>query len=49
MPSAGSNSGASSCSATAYNPVCIKCVEHDAIENFHAAGAFHASKSKLNT
>ena len=28
---------------------CVICGEHDAIENVHAAGAFHASKSKLNS
>ena len=31
------------------NPIGIICGEHDAIENVHAAGAFHASKSKLNS
>ena len=41
------NSGASSSSVNP-NPICIICDEHDAIENLHAAGVFHASKSKLN-
>ena len=45
--SMGSNSRASSCSAIT-NPICIICGEHDASENVHAAGTFHASKSKLN-
>ena len=45
--SVGSNSRASSSSAIP-NPICIICREHDAIENVHAAGAFHASKLKLN-
>ena len=31
------------------NPICIVCGEHDAVENVHAAGAFHASKLKLNS
>ena len=43
-----SNSCVSSSSAIP-DPMCITCGEHDAIENVHAAGAFHASKSKLNT
>ena len=43
-----SNSRASSSSAIP-NPICIICGEHDAIENVHAAGACHASKSKLNS
>ena len=30
------------------NPICIIFGEPDVIENLHAAGAFHASKSKLN-
>ena len=42
-----SNSHASSSSANP-NPICIICGEHDSIESLHAAGAFHASKSKLN-
>ena len=46
--STGSNSCASSISANT-NPICIICGEHYAIESLHAAGAFHASKSKLNT
>ena len=46
--STGSNSRASSSSANP-NPICIICGEHDATENLHSAGAFHASKSKLNT
>ena len=29
--------------------LCIICGEHDATENVHAAGAFHASKLKLNS
>ena len=41
----GSNSRASSNSAIR-NLICIICGEHDAM--VHAAGAFHASKSKLN-
>ena len=45
--SMGSNSRASSCSAITH-PICIICGEHDASENVHAAGTFHASKSKLN-
>ena len=45
--STGSNSCASSSSANT-NPICIICGEHCAIESLHAAGAFHASKSKLN-
>ena len=44
----GSNSRAYSSSAIP-NPKCIICGEHDAIENVYAAGAFHASKSKLNS
>ena len=44
----GSNFHASLSSANA-SPICIIFSEHDAIENLHAAGAFHASKSKLNT
>ena len=44
----GSNSRGSSSSAIP-NPICIVCSEHDAIENVHAAEAFHASKSKLNS
>ena len=43
-----SNSRASSSSAIP-NPICIICSEHDAIENVHAAGEFHVSKSKLNS
>ena len=43
-----SNSHASSSSAIP-NPICIICGEHDAIENIHATGAFHASQSKLNS
>ena len=39
----------SSSSSASPNPICIICGEHDAIENLHAAGAFHLSKSKLNT
>ena len=31
------------------NPICIICGDHDVIENFHAARAFHTSKSKLNS
>ena len=31
------------------NIICIICSEHDAIEDLYAAGAFHVSKSKLNT
>ena len=46
--SMGSNSRGSSSSAIP-NPICIVCSEHDAIENVHAAEAFHASKSKLNS
>ena len=46
--SMGSNSRGSSSSAIP-NPICIVCGEHDAIENVHAAEAFHASKSKLNS
>ena len=46
--SVGSNSCASSSSAIP-NPTCIICGEHDAIENIHAAGAFHQSKLKLNS
>ena len=41
-------SSASSSSAIP-NPICIICGDHDAIENVHAAGTFHASKSKLNS
>ena len=44
----GSNFHASLSSANA-NPISIIFSEHDAIWNLHAAGAFHASKSKLNT
>ena len=43
-----SNSRAFSSSANP-NPICIMCGEDDVIENLHAAEAFHASKSKLNT
>ena len=43
-----SNSRASSSSAIP-NPICIIYGEHDAIENVHAAGAFHTSKWKLNS
>ena len=43
-----SNSRASSSSAIP-NPICIIYGEHDAIENVHTAGAFHASKWKLNS
>ena len=43
-----SNSRASSSSAIP-NPICIIYGKHDAIENVHAAGAFHASKWKLNS
>ena len=46
--SIGSHFRASSSSAIP-NPICIICGEHDAIENVHAAGAFHASKLKLNS
>ena len=46
--SMGSNCRASLCSAIS-NLICIICGEHDAIENVHVAGAFHASKSKLNS
>ena len=46
--SMGSNSRASSSSAIP-NPICIIYGEHDATENGHAAGVFHASKSKLNS
>ena len=46
--SMGSNSSAFSSSAIP-NPICIICSDHDVIENVHAAGAFHASKSKLNS
>ena len=46
--SMGSNSCAYSSSAIP-NPICIICGENDAIENVYAAGAFHASKSKLNS
>ena len=46
--SMGSNSRASSSSAFS-DPVCIIYDEDDAVEDVHAAGAFHASKSKLNT
>ena len=46
--SIGSNSRASSCSPIP-NPICITCSEHDATENVHAVGSFHASKSKLNS
>ena len=46
--SMGSNSRGSSSSAIP-NPICIICSENDAIENVHAAEAFHASKSKLNS
>ena len=46
--SMGSNSRASSSSAIS-NPICIICGEHDATENVHAAGAFHVSKSKMNS
>ena len=42
------NSCASSSSANS-NPMCIICSAHDAIDSFHAAGAWHTSKSKLNT
>ena len=48
MISIGSNSRASPSSAIP-NSICITCGEHDAIEKVHAAGAFHASKSKLNS
>ena len=41
--STGSNSRASSSSAIP-NLICIICGEHDATQNIHAAGAFHASK-----
>ena len=44
----GSNSGAYSSLAIPY-PICIICGKNDAIENIHAAGAFHASKSKSNS
>ena len=38
------------CSSSAIpNPICIICSEHDAIENVYATGAFHGSKSKLNS
>ena len=43
-----SNSRAFSSSANP-NTICIICGEDDVIENLHAAEAFHASKSKLNT
>ena len=46
--SMGSNARTSSSSAIP-NPICIICSEHDAIENVYVAGAFHASKWKLNT
>ena len=46
--STGSNSRASLSSAIP-NPIYIICGEHNAIENVRAAGAFHASKSKLNS
>ena len=46
--SMGSNSRAYSSSAIP-NSICIICSENDATENVHAAGAFHASKSKLNS
>ena len=46
--SMGSNALTSSSSAIP-NPICIICGEHDATENVHAAGAFDASKSKLNS
>ena len=44
----GSHSRAYSSSAIP-NPMCIICGQHDATENVHAAAAFHASKSKLNS
>ena len=46
--SMGSNSRESSSSAIP-NPICIIYGEHDATENGHADGVFHASKSKLNS
>ena len=46
--STGSNSRASLSSAIP-NSIYIICGEHNAIENVRAAGAFHASKSKLNS
>ena len=46
--SMGSYSRAYSSSAIP-NPIWIICGENDATENVHAAGAFHASKSKLNS
>ena len=30
------------------DPICIICGKFDKIDNLHAAGAFHATKSKLN-
>ena len=46
--SKGSKSPASSISANP-NSICTICGEHDATENLHAAWAFQASISKLNT
>ena len=43
------SSSRASSSSVVPNAICIICGEHDAIENVHAAGAFHASKSKLNS
>ena len=44
----GSNSRAYS-SLVIPNPICIIYGENDVIESVHAAGAFHASKLKLNS